>query len=108
MHDLRIQNEEWEKVIREICALPSSHPLIEEIGSVTEPGNVRMCVWMMIGFMEQGKVDESSTALPAVVFSLPGFQNYLTEKFAHHHVSIEDVDGMSREYLFAYSEKVYA
>lgn len=88
--------------------LPENSSVLEQVESVTDPGNLRAALLNMIRFLETGIIPKSAlgySSLPAVIFGLPSFQDFLASEFSGR-VSREDITEPGEAYLREYRRLV--
>ncbi|MCX6739383.1 MAG: hypothetical protein NT098_05055 [Candidatus Parcubacteria bacterium] len=98
--------EQMDGIFLLLSSLLETDPLVEEISSVTDPGNLRAVFSNMKFFLENGTVPKSGEGysnLPAIVFGLPALQDYLIKEFGEK-ISPEEIRGLGQSYLDAYKK----
>ncbi|MCX6736357.1 MAG: hypothetical protein NTZ13_04705 [Candidatus Parcubacteria bacterium] len=92
---------EMERVLFKILSFPENNPIIQEISAVTDLGNLSAIFTNMKFFLKTDtlpKIKETHSVLPAVIFGLPAFQNFLVKELSGK-ISFEDIRELSASYL---------
>lgn len=99
--------EEIEHLLSKIL-LPENGPVIQEVSLVTDSGNLPAIFANMKFFLEKGvlpKSGEGYSNLPAIVFGLPTFQDFLMKELEDK-IPLEEIRGLGRSYLDAYKKEM--
>ncbi len=95
-----------DELLLRLETLPNSDVLLKEISKITDQGNLRAVFLNMDFFLKNGEIPKSEAGysnLPAVIFGLSAFQNFM-EKETDGKISAGDIHKMSALYFQAYQD----